>query len=104
MRPADLSVPELAAAIAGRSVSAREAVLDTLAAIDAHDDVLNAVVATDHEGALATADAIDQQVVEGAPLPPYAGVPMLVKDLSNARGLPTTFGTCLLYTSDAADD
>ena len=34
MRPADLSVPELAAAIAGRSVSAREAVLDTLAAID----------------------------------------------------------------------
>ncbi|MEO2105261.1 MAG: amidase [Actinomycetota bacterium] len=93
MRPADLSVPELAAAIAGRTISAREAVLDTLGAIDAHDDVLNAVVAIDHEGALATADAIDQQVVEGAPLPPYAGVPMLVKDLSNARGLPTTFGT-----------
>ena len=93
MRPADLSVPDLAAAVAAGTVSAREAVLDALGAIDAHDEVFNAVVAVDRDGALAVAEDIDQQVVDGTPLPPYAGVPMLVKDLSNARGLPTTFGT-----------
>lgn len=92
--PLDLSVPALAAAIRAGTIAAHEAVGATLEAIDARDGTLNAVVARDADAALAQARIVDQQVADGDvdDLPPYAGVPTLIKDLNNASGLPTSFG------------
>ncbi len=93
------SVPDLAAAVRSREVSARELTQMTLDAIAAHDGALNAVVHVDAEGALSRADGVDDLVVhdpEG--LPPYAGVPMLIKDLNNVTGMPTTFGARSMAT------
>ncbi|CAN5453111.1 amidase [soil metagenome] len=89
-----LSALQMAAAVRAGTIAARELTQATLDAIEAHDATLNAVVATDAEKALATADAIDSRAVSApGALPPYAGVPILIKDLNNVAGMPTTFGT-----------
>ncbi|MGI9017723.1 MAG: amidase [Euzebya sp.] len=62
--------------------------------IAAGDKIVNSVAHVDAAGALASAKKIDQQVVSDPDsLPAYAGVPMLIKDLNNVSGMPTTFGT-----------
>ena len=91
-RPNLLPVPVLAEAIRRGTVGAREAVADALAQIEAQDGDLGAVVALDAESAMADAAAVDEAVARGTEDRPLAGVPTLVKDLNNARGLPTTFG------------
>ncbi len=88
-----MTVPELAQAVRGRTVSARELTQMTLDAIAARDDALGAVVHVAAEQALARADLIDEQAIDDpSELAPYAGVPMLIKDLNNVAGMPTTFG------------
>lgn len=90
----ELSVPAMAQAIRTRRIGAAELVEAVLDRIAARDGALNAVVALDPERALDAARAVDEDAVhDAAALPPYAGVPLLVKDLNNASGLPTTFGT-----------
>lgn len=91
-RPNLLPITELAGQIRRGAVSAREAVGDALARIEALDGDLNAVVAIDADAALTEAAVIDDAVIAGEEHRPYAGVPTLVKDLNNARGLPTSFG------------
>lgn len=88
-----LSVPQMAAAVRTRRIGAREFVAASLAAIEARDGILNAVVALDAERALQRAAAVDEDAVTDPDrLPPYAGIPTLVKDLNNVAGVPTTFG------------
>jgi Asp-tRNA(Asn)/Glu-tRNA(Gln) amidotransferase A subunit family amidase len=82
---------ELAAAVADKKVSARELVEESLRRIERADDDLNAVVLLRAEAALDEADALDEERRHGA----LAGVPLLVKDLTDVAGLPTTFGTPL---------
>lgn len=78
-----------AAAIRSGEVSAREVVEDAIARIEAHDPVLNTVVAERFEQALADVDA-------GLPPGPLQGVPTLVKDLGmQVAGLPLTRGSRL---------
>lgn len=78
-----------AAAIRSGEVSAREVVESSIARIEKHDGVLNAVVAERFEAALAEVDA-------GLPDGPLAGVPTLVKNLGmQVAGLPLTRGSRL---------
>jgi amidase len=66
---------------------------------------LNAVVVVDAEGALRRAGEIDALRKTGAPLPPLAGVPTLIKDNTDVRGMRTTHGSLLHKESPpAADD
>lgn len=79
--------------------SAVEEVEHSLAAIEALDGALGAVVHLDAEGALAAARRVDEAVAagRGAELGPLAGVPLLVKDLEDCAGMPTSHGSRLYH-------
>jgi Asp-tRNA(Asn)/Glu-tRNA(Gln) amidotransferase A subunit family amidase len=91
---------KLVTAIRTRKVSPLELVEESLRRIEQHNATLNAVVALDAEGARHAAKSFSN--FDG----PLAGVPVLIKDLTRAIGMPTTFG-CHLYRDvqpDTADD
>ncbi len=91
-----LSTRELAARIRAREVSAREALVDQLARIDAVDARIHAVVTRDDERALAAADRADAVAASGAPLGRLHGVPMTHKESTDTAGWRTTKGSPLL--------
>ena len=90
---------ELAAAVRSRRVSSTELVEECLRRIERLDPALNSVVAVNAEHALRDAAA---STSDG----PLAGIPVLIKDLTRAIGMPTRFG-CHLYENalpDTEDD
>ena len=81
-----LTAADLAERIAARDVSAvdvAQAHLDRVAAID---DRVHAFLHLDAEGALAQARRVDAGEITG----PLAGVPLALKDVIVARGMPAT--------------
>jgi aspartyl-tRNA(Asn)/glutamyl-tRNA(Gln) amidotransferase subunit A len=110
-----LPAAALAARLAAREVSAREAVdahLDRIAALDGvvadgpvwaakpaealtADDV-HAYLAVTADAARAHADDIDARRAAGEELGPLAGVPLALKDVLTMRGAPTTCGSRML--------
>jgi amidase len=95
----------LAGAIARRDLSSREAVDACLAAIDAVNGELNAVVQLVPERARAEAAAADDRQVAGEPPGPLHGVPVTIKDCFATDGIITTVGTTGLrsYVPDSDD-
>src|SRR5207302_1575398 len=89
----DERVGELAAAVRAGRIAARELVGHALACIDSLNPVLNAFVAVDGDAALAAAADIDAQVAAGRDPGPLAGIPFGVKDLEDAAGYVTTYGS-----------
>lgn len=82
----DLSMSELAAAIADRRVSSREA---TQAALDALDEIgppLNLVAGLDRQAALRDADAADTALAKDGPKGRLHGVPLAHKDMFYRSG------------------
>ncbi len=94
------SLLELSARVQAREVSARELVGHALAQIERHDGAINAFVAVDGDRALADADLIDRRIAAGAEVGPLAGIPIGVKDLEDAAGFVTTYGSAL-HVDDA---
>ena len=90
------SASELARAIRGRQVSAREAVAASLARIAAVNPELNAFCFTYPEEAMALAEAADRALAAGAPTGPLHGVPIAIKDFTPTRGKRTTRGSYVL--------
>ena len=89
----DLTLAELAAAIAARRISAVEAAgacLDRIARLDGR---LRAFITLDAEGALARARALDADLAAGRSHGALHGVPLAYKDLCSVPGLPTSCGT-----------
>src|SRR5471030_840808 len=72
----------MAAAIRGGQLSAAEAVETAIRRAEALQGTLNIIVNSDFDRALAKAKA-------GTPSGPFGGVPFLVKDLVDYKGLPT---------------
>ena len=91
-------VRQLAAAVREKIVSPRDLVEESLRRIDAANGQLNAVVRLRAEAALEEADALDDKRRNG----PLAGVPLLVKDLTDVAGLPTTYGSPLYADASPA--
>lgn len=91
-----LSTRELAARIASGEVSARDALTDQLARIDAVNPAINAIVTRDDERAFERAAEADARQVAGEPLGPLHGVPMTHKESTETAGLRTTRGSALL--------
>jgi Asp-tRNA(Asn)/Glu-tRNA(Gln) amidotransferase A subunit family amidase len=89
---------ELAAAVRERRISAVDLVTESLARIERVNPSLNAVTATFPERALADARAIDEEGHDG----PLAGLPLLVKDNTDAEGLVTHFGSRAMLSSPPA--
>ncbi|QOG06697.1 amidase [Aureimonas sp. OT7] len=91
--PALMTLAELAAAIAGRQLSSREATQACLSRIAEWQPVLNAFIAIEPEEALQAADAADARIAEGRATGPFDGVPFAHKDMFYARGKISTCGS-----------
>ena len=95
----DLSVEstarELAAAIKGKGISARELLDLHLARIAERNPQLNAIVSLDEERARASAAAADETTARGDELGPLHGLPFAFKDTHDVAGWRTTYGSPL---------
>jgi aspartyl-tRNA(Asn)/glutamyl-tRNA(Gln) amidotransferase subunit A len=100
----DLTLTELAAAIAARKISAVEATGACLERIGRLDGRLRAFITLDAQGALARARALDADLAAGRRHGPLHGVPLAYKDLCHVPGLPTSCGTrtAEYFTSEVA--
>ncbi|HEX3461142.1 MAG TPA: amidase [Acidimicrobiales bacterium] len=88
------SALDTAAAIRSKAVSPLEVLDATLARIDRLNPELNAVIWRNDTVALAEAEALGERIAAGADdLPPFAGVPIPIKDLTAVEGQPLTYGS-----------
>ena len=81
------SALDLAAALRARELSAVELLDACLAAVDARNPELNAVVWRDDEAARAAALDADGRIAAGE-RSPFLGVPIPIKDLTAVAGWP----------------
>ncbi len=88
------SALDVAAAIRAREVSPLEVLDDCLARVDARNPELNAVIWRNDEEARAQAVELGERIAGGSePIPPFAGVPLPIKDLLPVAGQPVTYGS-----------
>jgi len=90
--PAFLPATALARRIAGHRIGCREALELHIARCEEFNPVLNAVIATDFEGARRRADEADQALARGERWGPQHGVPMTVKESFDVAGYVTSWG------------
>ncbi|MDQ1397223.1 MAG: aspartyl-tRNA(Asn)/glutamyl-tRNA(Gln) amidotransferase subunit [Acidimicrobiaceae bacterium] len=90
------SALEIAAAVRGGDMSAREVVDEHLAVIEARDGEIHAFNHVMAEAARTAADEIDRRVSSGQDPGPLAGVPVAFKDNMCTRGVPTTCSSKIL--------
>ncbi|HEY6395226.1 MAG TPA: amidase, partial [Candidatus Binataceae bacterium] len=84
---------ELAEMIRKRQLKPSELMAATITRLESVNPKLNAFVALRAEQAMAEARALDEKIPKREELGPLAGLPFGVKDLEDAAGLPTTFGS-----------
>jgi amidase len=88
------SALEIAAAIRSMDVSPLEVLEATLARIDARNPELNAVIWRNDDESRTEASALGDRIAAGVDdLPPFAGVPLPIKDLLPVAGQPVTYGS-----------
>ena len=83
---------QLAAAVRKKKIGCLELLDLYLKRVEAYNPELNAIIATDIEGARKRAKAADKAVKAGKKLGPLHGVPMTIKESFDVAGLPTTWG------------
>jgi len=98
------SATEMAAAIASKEVSSREALEHLVARIERLDGPINSVVQWDLDRARAAAAAADEAVAAGGDLGPFHGVPLTIKDSFQTEGCTTTSGAPELADYVPAED
>jgi amidase len=94
--PADLcfgTAVDLAAAIRSREVSCVEVMRAHLESIERVNPKVNAIVTLLPERALASAAEADRRLQRGEEVGPLHGLPIAHKDLTETRGVRTTFGS-----------
>jgi len=84
---------ELAAAIRRRELSPVELLEACLQRIDKLNPALNAVVWRNDDEAMREARRVTEAISRDEPLPPLAGVPIPIKDLTPVGGWPVTYGS-----------
>jgi len=87
------SAVELASLVRSKDLSPVELMEETLRTIEATNPALNAFVAIRAEEAMAEAKAMADSIVKGEDPGPLAGIPIGVKDLEDAKGMVTSFGS-----------
>ena len=93
--PLEASIAELQVAMGTGSITSRDLVEYYFARIAEFDPALRSI-ATLNPGALARADALDLERAETGARGPLHGIPLLLKDNFETRGMPTTAGSILL--------
>ena len=91
----ELTVTEIHRAYAAGEFNSQQLVAAYLARIEKYDTSINAITAINPQ-ALATARALDEEYAKTGTLRPLHGIPLLVKDNINTKGLPTTAGALAL--------
>lgn len=91
----DLDAVALRRLIGAKEISPRELLASCLARIAAVNPTVNAIVAMDIEGAEAAAAEAERAVLRGDALGALHGLPVGIKDLTETKGLRTTFGSLL---------
>jgi amidase len=105
METTNMTACALSDALHQKKLSSRELMQATLDQIDRLNPTYNAVVnLQDRAGLLAQADARDAQLARGESKGWLHGMPIAVKDLANAAGIPTTLGSPLMKNFVPQDD
>jgi aspartyl-tRNA(Asn)/glutamyl-tRNA(Gln) amidotransferase subunit A len=106
MRPYELSVAEAARQIENRTLSPVELVQSALDRIEEVEDRLHAFVVVTGEQALEAAGQAEKEISDGGYRGPLHGIPVGIKDLYDAVGVPTTSSSAVradyLPTEDSA--
>ncbi len=102
--PCDLTALEARRLIGRKALSPVELLESCLKRIGEVNHAVNAMVAMDEPAARATAKAAEAAVMKGEKLGLLHGLPLGVKDLDDAKGLPTTFGSPLFKDNVAQAD
>ncbi|MEU0895574.1 amidase [Streptomyces massasporeus] len=90
MQPFELSLVEAARAVRARELSPVELTESVLARIAAVEERLGAYVTVAADAALAAAVRAEREISGSGPRGPLHGIPMALKDLIDAKGIPTT--------------
>ena len=93
----NLTAVQLGQAIKDKKITVREATEAALSQIEAMEPSINAYVTVDREGALKSADEVQQKIDAGELTGPLAGVPVAIKDNMCTEGLLTTCSSRILY-------
>jgi amidase len=86
------SAKELAADIRRKKIGCLELLDLYLSRVDTYNPALNAIIATDVEGARKRARAADRALARKQVWGPLHGVPMTIKESYDVVGMPTTWG------------
>jgi Asp-tRNA(Asn)/Glu-tRNA(Gln) amidotransferase A subunit family amidase len=97
-----MTLDELSAAVRERRVSAVELVTLSLERIERLDPPLNAVILVCADRALEEGRALDARMAAGDVGGPLAGLPLLVKDMEDVAGLPSTYGSAVFADASPA--
>lgn len=99
---------QVAAAIRSGEISPSEVLDECLARVDRLDPMLNAFCLRDDDRARSEARVADDLVAtarrDGTDLPPFAGVPIPIKDLNDVAGWVTTHGSRATPQEPATED
>src|SRR5262245_30492731 len=95
------SAKQLATAIRRKQIGCLELLDLYLARVAKYNPALNAIVATDVEGARKRARAADRALSKGQAWGPLHGVPMTIKESYDVVGMPTTWGVPQLKDNHA---
>jgi len=87
------SAVELSRRIRTGELTATELITEAIRAADAVDPRINALIWRDDETTLRDAGAADAALAAGAPVGPFHGVPLPIKELTWVAGQPGTFGS-----------
>ena len=96
----DISLEELVGNVKSKKISATEVTQAAIDNIEKLDHEINAFCSTNHEDSLAQAESIDARIQNGEDVGKLAGIPIGVKDLEDAKGFVTAFGS-ELHVNDA---
>ena len=99
----DWSAGEIASQISKGSITATEVVKAFIKQIEVVNPVINAVC-TLNENAVKEAEDVDSRRKSGFPARDLEGVPFLVKDILQTKGIRTTFGSLLLENDIPNED
>ena len=94
------SIQELVNKVKNKEISARELTESALSNIEKYDKEINAFCALNQEDALDQAESLDIKISNGENVGLLAGIPVGVKDLEDAKGFITTYGS-ELHTKDS---
>ena len=100
----DYSINQLVTKIKSKEISAKELTQEALDNVEKIDKTLNAFCSINDQDAIRQASEIDERLAKGEEIGQLAGIPIGVKDLEDAKGFVTTYGSALHVNDQPAEE